>query len=59
MSSLAIAALAFVCVFGSVLVGMFLRANLPEHHLKQDSKDVVKLAMGLVATMAENTGKDA
>jgi hypothetical protein len=34
------------------LLGMFLRAVLPEHHLNADSKDLVKLGMGLVATMS-------
>ena len=31
---------------------MLLRAVLPEHHLSSDSKDAVKVGMGLVATMA-------
>jgi hypothetical protein len=31
---------------------MLLRAVVPAHHLGGDSKDVVKLAMGLIATMA-------
>jgi hypothetical protein len=52
MSSLAIAAITFACVFGGALLGMFFRTILPEHHLSQDSKDVVKLGMGLIATMA-------
>ncbi len=52
MSSGAIAVSAFACVFLSGLLGMFLRANLPQHHLNQESKDVVKLVMGVVATLA-------
>jgi hypothetical protein len=52
MSSLSIAGTVLVCVFGSALVGMLLAAILPDEHLGQDSKDVVKLAMGLIATMA-------
>lgn len=52
MSALAIAAILFLCVFGGALLGVLLRAKLPKHHLEQDSKDVVKLGMGLVATMA-------
>jgi hypothetical protein len=39
-------------VFGGALVGMVLRALLPEHHMTQDSKDAVKLGMGLVGTMS-------
>lgn len=50
--SLSIAALAFVCIFGSALFAMRLGAALPEHHLNNDSKDVVKLGIGLVGTIA-------
>jgi hypothetical protein len=39
------------CLFGAVLLGMWLRRLLPTHHLSADTKDTVKLAMGLVATM--------
>ena len=52
MSSLAISSITFVCVFGGALLGMALRAILPDHHLTSDSKDAVKVGMGLVATMA-------
>ncbi len=42
-------------VFGSlslaVLVGRLVRGHLPQEHISSDSKDAVKLAMGLVATM--------
>jgi UDP-N-acetylmuramyl pentapeptide phosphotransferase/UDP-N-acetylglucosamine-1-phosphate transferase len=52
VSSLAIAGVVFGCVFGGAFLGTFLRAVLPEDHLSTDSKDVVKLGMGLIATMA-------
>ncbi|TMA50560.1 MAG: hypothetical protein E6J76_11920, partial [Deltaproteobacteria bacterium] len=52
MSAMAIGWIAFACVFGGALLGMFLRGVLPEHHLSQDSKDVVKLGMGLLGTTA-------
>jgi hypothetical protein len=42
----------FGCVFGGSLLGMFLRNVVPHHHLDEESKDVVKLGMGLVGTMA-------
>jgi hypothetical protein len=42
----------FACVFGGALLGMSLRAALPAHHLSTDSKDLVKLGMGLIGTMA-------
>jgi hypothetical protein len=52
VTSLAVAAIVFVCVFGSALLGMMVRAALPQRHLGDESKDVVKTGMGLVATMA-------
>ncbi len=42
----------FICTFGAALLAMYLRGKLPPNHLDGDSKDVVKLVMGLVATMA-------
>lgn len=42
----------FGIVFGGAIVGMVLRALLPEHHLNQDSRDVVKVGMGLIATIS-------
>jgi hypothetical protein len=47
-----IAAIAFGCAFGGALAGMLLRIKLPDDHLDTDSRDVVKLVMGLIATMA-------
>ena len=52
MSSMATSWIIFGCVFGGALVGMFFRAVLSERHLSAESKDVVKLGMGLIATMA-------
>jgi len=42
----------FACVFGASAAAMLIRNALPKHHLSADTKDLVKLAMGLVATMA-------
>jgi len=52
MTSLEIAGITFLCIFGGALLGMFSRTVLPEHHLNPESKDVVKVGMGLIATMA-------
>jgi len=52
MSPLQIASLVFACVFGSALLGLVMRAILPEHHLSTESRDVVRLGTGLVATLA-------
>jgi hypothetical protein len=52
MSSTTISLIVLACVFGSALFGLLLRRILPDHHLSKDTNDAVKLAMGLVATMA-------
>jgi len=52
VSQIAIGWIVFACVFGGALIGMYLRHFLPEHHLIAESKDIVNLGMGLVATMA-------
>lgn len=52
MSAIAIRLIVFVCVFGAALLGLFLRTVLPQNHLGADSKDTVRLGMGMIATMA-------
>ena len=52
MSALAISLVAFACIFGGALLGMFIRTFLPGHHVSDESKDVVKLGTGIIATMA-------
>ena len=51
MSSLTISCIIFACIAGGTLLGMILRAFLPEKHLSAESKDVIKLGMGLIGTM--------
>lgn len=46
-----ISAILFVCLVGSALLGRLVHRYLPEDHLSDNSRDAVKLAMGLVATM--------
>jgi hypothetical protein len=52
MRSLAVASIVFMCVFGSGMLGLFLRSSLPDHHLSEDSTAIVKLGAGLMATLA-------
>jgi Na+/H+ antiporter NhaC len=52
LSPFAIAAIVAGCSFGAALVGMVLHIKLPDNHLDSDSRDVVKLVMGLIATMS-------
>jgi hypothetical protein len=52
VSSFAIAAVVLGGSFGAAVVGMVLHVKLPDRHLDSDSRDVVKLVMGLIATMS-------
>lgn len=52
MSSMTTGWIVFACVFGGALLGTLLRKILPDDHLSSESKDVVKLGMGLIGTMA-------
>jgi hypothetical protein len=52
VDSLTIAGIVFAFTFGGALFGMFLRRNLPESHMSTESKDVVKMGTGLLATLA-------
>lgn len=44
-------ALIFCCILGASALAMWLNRKLPEQHLSSDTKDTVKIAMALVATM--------
>src|SRR5262249_31331880 len=52
MSSIMLSVIVLACVFGGALLGILLRGVLPHHHLNPETKDIVKLGMGLVGTMA-------
>lgn len=41
-----------LCTFGGGLLGMWLSARLPAAHQAPESRDVVRLGMGLIATVA-------
>jgi hypothetical protein len=43
---------AFTFFFGGALLGMLLRLVLPEPHLSADTKDVMRLGTGLIATLS-------
>jgi hypothetical protein len=52
MTHLLIFLLIFASVFGCALLGMAARTRLPNHHLDEDSASSIKLAAGLIATIA-------
>jgi hypothetical protein len=41
-----------VFILGGIAIGARLRSRLPEHHLSPESENVVKLGVGLIATMS-------
>jgi hypothetical protein len=51
VSATSVALVVFGCVLNGALFGAFLRSKLPAHHLSEESKDVVKVATGLIATL--------
>ena len=52
MMHLVISLIVFACVFSSAIIGIFLHKWLPEHHFSEDSVNAIKLATGLIATIA-------
>jgi hypothetical protein len=52
MNPFAVALIAFFCIFGGALLGLLIRSRLPDHHLSDETREVVKLASGLIATLA-------
>jgi hypothetical protein len=52
MKPLVISCVAFAVIFGGALLGIWLRSVLPEPHLNAESRDVVRLSTGLIATLA-------
>jgi hypothetical protein len=52
MNALLISLLVFALILGGALVGMVVRPLLSAEHLHPDSKDVVKMATGLIGTLA-------
>jgi hypothetical protein len=52
MNDLWISLIVFAVIFGGALAGVFVRPLLSEKHLHPDSKEVVKMATGLIGTLA-------
>ena len=52
ISSLTIALISAGCIFGGAVLGLLLSGLLPERHLRDNSRDTVKVATGMIATLA-------
>src|SRR5262245_1006588 len=48
ISALSLSFIAFLCIFGATLLGVYLRQVLPTHHLSSDTKETVRLSMGVI-----------
>jgi hypothetical protein len=52
VSPIQVSAIIFFFIFGGAILGLWLRGVLPQNHLDADTKDLVKLGVGLIGTMA-------
>src|SRR6202023_330163 len=52
MSAAVLSCVIFAVALGGIALGALLRTTLPQHHLSKDSQDVVRLGVGLIATIA-------
>jgi hypothetical protein len=52
MNAWTVGLITFACICAGAALGMALQQVLPEHHLRESSKDVVKLVSGLIATLS-------
>lgn len=55
MSSSTICLITFFCIFGSAIGGMGLKEWIPEHHLSDDSRAIIKAARSVVIGLAALT----
>ena len=51
MNPFIISIIVIVCTYCGTHLGMQIRKRLPDHHLEVDTKDIVKLSAGLIATL--------
>jgi len=52
MTALGVGAIVFACVFAGAVFGMVLSSILPKEHLSENAKDVLKVTMAMIATLA-------
>ncbi len=52
MSDVVVSILVSLCVFAGALFGMFLNRVLPPDHISDDTRQVVNIAVGLIATLS-------
>ncbi len=51
MASLITALITLASICAGTILGSLMRDRLPDHHLRDDSRDVIKTASGMIATL--------
>ena len=51
MNPTMVGGIVFTCTFAAALLGMWVRPTAPEKQLDPESRDTVKVGIGLIATM--------
>ncbi len=51
MMSLITALITLASLCAGIILGSAIRHRLPDHHLRDDSRDVIKMASGMIATL--------
>ncbi len=52
MGSVVIAIVSACCIFGGAVLGMWIKQRLPGHHLREESRDTIRVGAGMIATLA-------
>jgi len=52
MNSIAVSVLVFGIIMASAWIGSSLRSKIPQHHLSDESKDIIKVGIGGIVTLA-------
>src|SRR6202043_401323 len=52
MSAAVLSCVIFALTLGGIALGDLLRTTFPQHHLSKESQDVVRLGVGVIATIA-------
>jgi hypothetical protein len=52
MTSIEVGVAIFCCLLGGAIAGMGLRVIIPKHHLDPETRDLIKLGVGLIGTMS-------
>ncbi len=52
MFALAVSGIAFVCAIGAGLFGMWLGPRLPADHVSDDAKEIAKMVLAILGTLA-------